>query len=100
MENTYQNEVKNIRRASRQELDNAISTLRDEYVAYYEEELRKRLKNTNNQSTDYAMAGAAAQSAELGEKVTILMQENETLRQQLEFNSTPQVYIFIISHNL
>ena len=91
MENIYQTEVKNIRQASRQELDNAISTLRDEYIAYYENELRKRLKNNNNTSTDYVMAGAAAQSAELGEKLTILMQENEQLRQQLEFNSTPQV---------
>ena len=87
MEKYYMESIANIRRASRQELENVVSKLRDEYTAYYEEELRKRLKQTTK-TVSYAAFGGDGQSTN---QLSALMHENEQLRNQLEFNNTPQV---------
>merc|ERR1712128_327244 len=83
----YKESVANIRRASRQECENLVAKLRDEYIAYYEEELKKRLSQTTK-TIDYAGVDGQTQ-----EQMAALMQENEQLRKQLEFNSTPQVIV-------
>ena len=90
MEKYYQESIGNIRRAMRQELENIVSKLRDEYVAYYEEELRKRLSQSTK-TIDYGAGGMSGDAGAMQEQMTALMQENEQLRKQLEFNSTPQV---------
>ena len=89
MEKYYKESVANIRRASRQECENIVAKLRDEYIAYYEEELKKRLSQTTK-TIDYAGVGGDGQTQE---QMAALMQENEQLRKQLEFNSTPQVIL-------
>jgi len=89
MEKYYKKSVENNRRAMRQELDNIVSKLRDEYIEYYEGELKKRLSQTTK-NIDYSSAGG---DLGLQEQLTALMQENEQLRKQLEFNSTPQVIV-------
>merc|ERR1712106_1189329 len=85
----YKESVANIRRASRQECENLVAKLRDEYIAYYEEELKKRLSQTTK-TIDYAGVGGDGQTQE---QMAALMQDNEQLRKQLEFNSTPQVIV-------
>merc|ERR1712168_1740621 len=50
MEQVYREEIGHIRRAKRQEFDNAIGKLREEYETYYEAEMRKRLKEAPRQS--------------------------------------------------
>ena len=87
MEKYYKESVANIRRASRQECENLVAKLRDEYIVYYEEELKKRLSQTTK-TIDYAGIGGDGQTQE---QMAALMLENEQLRKQLEFNSTPQV---------
>lgn len=91
MEKYYKKSVENNRRAMRQELDNIVSKLRDEYIEYYEGELKKRLSQTTK-NIDYSSAGG---DLGLQEQLTALMQENEQLRKQLEFNSTPQVLVYL-----
>ena len=56
MEKYYKKSVENNRRAMRQELDNIVSKLRDEYIDYYEGELKKRLSQTTK-SIDYSSGG-------------------------------------------
>merc|ERR1712106_292214 len=89
MEKYYKESVANIRRASRQECENLVAKLRDEYIVYYEEELKKRLSQTTK-AIDYAGIGGDGQTQE---QMAALVLENEQLRKQLEFNSTPQVIV-------
>ena len=91
MEKYYVESISNIRRASRQELENIVSKLRDQYVAHYEEELRKRLSQTTQAVGRAALVSGGGGVGQKDDQLAALIQENEQLRKQLEFNNTPQV---------
>jgi hypothetical protein len=97
MEQVYREEIGHIRRAKRQELDNAIGKLREEYETYYEAELRKRLKEVPKLGAPAAGDSLALEGsmheADWREKLEFVMAENAQLREQLEFNQTPQVIV-------
>lgn len=97
MDHIYKEEISHIRRAKRQELDNALSKVKDEYVAYYEAELKKRLKEVSKQGVMMSGDGLAENGnlddGDLRERLEFVMNENAQLREQLEFNQTPQVIV-------
>merc|ERR1712131_154198 len=96
MERVYREEIGHIRRAKRQELDNVIGKLREEYETYYEAELRKRLKEAPKpilSAMNTMPLEGSSNDADWREKLEFVMAENAQLREQLEFNQTPQVIV-------
>jgi len=95
-EQVHREEIGHIRRAKRQELDNVIGKLREEYETYYEAELRKRLKEAPKpilSAMNTMPLEGSSNDADWREKLEFVMAENAKLREQLEFNQTPQVIV-------